>query len=136
MADGYLTLLKKCIVDFYSSGTSKFGFVVIFLMLALGTESRFLVSDNVAESVSLHSLTRNATTLLVNCVSGHDCAYVRVHTGLGTRWVTEMKFIMNHAPGVGSIARPADQQSSELPLHHGCLQCPPATLSYHLNEVQ
>ena len=29
---------------------------------------------------------------------------------------------MNHAPGVGSIARPVDQQSSALPLYHGCPQ--------------
>ena len=27
---------------------------------------------------------------------------------------------MNHAPGAGSIARQVDQQSSALPLYHGC----------------
>ena len=31
-----------------------------------------------------------------------------------------MKFVMNHAPGSGSIALPVDQQSSALPLSYGC----------------
>ena len=31
-----------------------------------------------------------------------------------------MNFVMNHAPGAGSIARPVDQQSSTLPLCYGC----------------
>ena len=33
-----------------------------------------------------------------------------------------MNFVMNHAPGAGSIARPVDQQSSAIPraLYHGC----------------
>ena len=32
-----------------------------------------------------------------------------------------MNFVMNHAPGTGSIDRPVGQQSSALPLYHGCL---------------
>ena len=31
----------------------------------------------------------------------------------------EINFILNDAPGVGSIARPVDQQSSALQLYHG-----------------
>ena len=31
---------------------------------------------------------------------------------LGTTWVNEMNFVMTHAPGAGSIARPVDQQPS------------------------
>ena len=31
-----------------------------------------------------------------------------------------MNFVMNHAPGAGSIARPVDQQSSVLSLSYGC----------------
>ena len=31
-----------------------------------------------------------------------------------------MNFVMNHATGAGSIARPVDQQSSALPPYHGC----------------
>ena len=30
------------------------------------------------------------------------------YTGPGTTWTNEMKFVMNHAPGVGSIVRPVD----------------------------
>ena len=30
-------------------------------------------------------------------------------------------FFRNHIPGAGSITRPVDQQSSALPLYHGCL---------------
>ena len=33
-----------------------------------------------------------------------------------------MKLVMNHAPGVGSIARPVDKQPSALSLYHGCPQ--------------
>ena len=29
-----------------------------------------------------------------------------------------MNFVMNHAPGAGSMARHVDQQSSALPLYH------------------
>ena len=31
----------------------------------------------------------------------------------------EMNFVTNHAPGAGTLARPVDQKSSALPLHHG-----------------
>ena len=41
------------------------------------------------------------------------------YTGPGTTWDDEMNFVMNHAPGAGSIARPVDQQSSALPLCYG-----------------
>ena len=37
-----------------------------------------------------------------------------------TTWANEMNLIMNHDPRAGSIARPDGQQSSELPLYHGC----------------
>ena len=32
----------------------------------------------------------------------------------------EMNFVMNHASGAVSIARPFGQQSSALPLYYGC----------------
>ena len=35
----------------------------------------------------------------------------------GTTWANEMKFVMNHVPSAGSIARPIDQRSSALPLY-------------------
>ena len=35
------------------------------------------------------------------------------YTGLGTTWDNEMNFVMNNAPGAGSIAPPVDQQSSQ-----------------------
>ena len=50
----------------------------------------------------------------MNDVLGHDSA-VRLYwawDNLG-KW---NKFVMNHAPGAGSITRLVDQQSSELPL--------------------
>ena len=40
------------------------------------------------------------------------------YTGTGTTWATEMNFVMNHASGVGSIARPVDQQSTVLWMPH------------------
>ena len=42
------------------------------------------------------------------------------YTGPGTTLAIEMNFVMNHAPGAGSLASPVDQQSSMLPLCHGC----------------
>ena len=36
---------------------------------------------------------------------GHDSA-LSGYTGPGTKWANEMNFIMNHAPGAGSIVRP------------------------------
>ena len=43
-------------------------------------------------------------TLAMNAVKEHDSA-----------WANEMNFVMNHAPGAGSLARPVDQQSSAVP---------------------
>ena len=51
------------------------------------------------------------------------------YTGPGTTWASEMNFVMNHAPGTGSIARPVDQQSRALPLYHGMV------FRYGNNEV-
>ena len=34
-------------------------------------------------------------------------------------WIVWWIFVVNHAPGAGSIARPVDQQSSALPLCYG-----------------
>ena len=52
-------------------------------------------------------------------VLSHDSA-LQGYTGLGITWANEMIFVMNHAAGAGLIARPVDQQSSVLPLYHGC----------------
>ena len=35
--------------------------------------------------------------------------------------MNEMNFAMTHAPGARSIIRPVGQESSVLPLYHGCL---------------
>ena len=42
------------------------------------------------------------------------------YSGPGTTWANEMHCPMNHAPGVGSIARPVDGQFMALPLSYGC----------------
>ena len=42
-----------------------------------------------------------------------------------------MNFDMKHAPGVGSIAGPVDQQSSALPL---CYGCPHSVLENWVND--
>ena len=39
------------------------------------------------------------------CILAHVSA-VQGNTGPGTTWANEMNFIINHAPGAGSIARP------------------------------
>ena len=39
---------------------------------------------------------------------------------LGTTWANGLKFVMNHAPGAGSITPPVHQQSSALSLCYGC----------------
>ena len=44
------------------------------------------------------------------------------YTGPGKTWTNEMNFVMNHAPGARSIARPVNQQSSALTLYHECPQ--------------
>ena len=41
-------------------------------------------------------------------VLGHDSA-LKGYTGPGTTWANEMNFVMNLAPGTGSIARPVGQ---------------------------
>ena len=41
--------------------------------------------------------------------------------GSGTTCANEMNFVVYHATSAGSIARPVGQQSSTLPLYHGCL---------------
>ena len=53
----------------------------------------------------------------MNSVQGHNSA-LEGYTAPETTWANEMNFIMNHAPGAGSIARPVDQQSSALPLSY------------------
>ena len=45
---------------------------------------------------------------------GHESA-LEGYTGPGTTWTNEMKFVINHDPGAGSIARSIDQVSSALP---------------------
>ena len=56
----------------------------------------------------------------MNGVLGHDSTLVRLYWA-GVTQVNEVNLIMKHVPGAGSIARPVDQQSSALPLYHGCL---------------
>ena len=41
-------------------------------------------------------------------------------TWLGTTWVNEMDFVVNHASGAGLIAQPIDLQSNALSLCYGC----------------
>ena len=53
-------------------------------------------------------------------VLGHD-SVSQGYTGQDTTWANEINFVMNHAPGAGSIARPVDQHSSALPLYNRCL---------------
>ena len=55
----------------------------------------------------------------MNAILGINSA-LQIYTCLGTIWANEMNFVMNHAPGAGSIARPVDQQSSALPLCYRC----------------
>ena len=42
--------------------------------------------------------------------------HCKLYTGTGTTWADEMNFVMYHAPGVVSISRPVDQETSALPL--------------------
>ena len=46
--------------------------------------------------------------------------HLKGYTVPGTTWANQMNFVINHAPGAGSTAHPVDQQSSALPLYHGC----------------
>ena len=41
-------------------------------------------------------------------VLDHDSA-LQGYTGPGITWANEINFVMNHAPGAGSIARLVDQ---------------------------
>ena len=54
----------------------------------------------------------------MNDLLGHNSA-LQGYTAPGTTQAKEMNFVMNHAPGAGSIAQPVDRQSSALPLYHG-----------------
>ena len=45
---------------------------------------------------------------------------VRIHSAIGILYQPlAINFVMNHAPGAGSIDRPIDQQYSALSLYHG-----------------
>ena len=55
----------------------------------------------------------------MNGVSHHDAALLG-YIEPGTTWADEMNFVVNHAPGAGSITRRVDQQSSVLPLYLEC----------------
>ena len=43
---------------------------------------------------------------------------------------------MNHAPVAGSIAQPVDQQSSALPLNHGCPLYELLNMVKHIHQIQ
>ena len=51
----------------------------------------------------------------MNGVLGHDSALLGC-SAPGTTWDNEMNSVMNHAPGVESIARPVVQLSNAPPL--------------------
>ena len=59
----------------------------------------------------------SSTTHEMNGVLGHNSA-LEGYTRQGTTWDNEMNFGMNHAPGVGLIARPVDKKSNALPLSY------------------
>ena len=57
-----------------------------------------------------------------DCALGHDSALLRLYwagDNLGTTGAKK-NFVMNHAPGAGSIPRPVGQKSSTLPLYYRC----------------
>ena len=66
---------------------------------------------------SKQSITTSGFVNEMAAMLGHDSAQSG-YTGPGTTWAND--FIINHAPRAGSIAILADQQSSALPLSHGC----------------
>ena len=66
----------------------------------------------------------------MNGALGHDSALYG-YTGPGTTWAHEMNFVMNHAPGALSLARPIDQQSGALSLCYGCS----LTHEYHQRQL-
>ena len=49
--------------------------------------------------------------ILNDRVLGHHSALIG-YTGPGTIWANEMNFVVSHAPGEGSLARPVDQHPS------------------------
>ena len=59
---------------------------------------------------------------------------VKVTLGRGN-WANEMNYVMNHAPGAGSIARTVEQQSSALPLYHGCPKFPITKTNEWINSM-
>ena len=48
------------------------------------------------------------------CFRPRYCTFKARYTGPGTTWANEMN-IMSHAPGAGSIARPAVQRTTTVP---------------------
>ena len=77
-----------------------------------------ITDESAIMKILSYEMTKRLSIIMIG-VLGHDSALVK-YTGLGTTWGNEMKSAMNHDPGAGSIARPVDQQSSALPLYHGC----------------
>ena len=53
------------------------------------------------------------------CFKPRFCT-VRLYTGPGTTGTNEIKFVMNYAPGAGSIVLPVYWQSSVPPMCYGC----------------
>ena len=47
----------------------------------------------------------------MNSVSGPNSL---LYSGMGTIWANEMNFGLKHAPGAGSLTRPADLQSNPI----------------------
>ena len=62
--------------------------------------------------------------IIIHCNTWKECCFrprfcnVRLYWA-GDTLANKVNFAMNHAPGAGSIAQPADLQSSLLPLYHG-----------------
>ena len=54
----------------------------------------------------------------MNGALGHELE-LQDYTGRGPTWANGKMFGMNHAPGVGMITRPVDEQPSVLPLCKG-----------------
>ena len=53
----------------------------------------------------------------------------------GITWTNEMNFVLNHAPGAGSIAQSVEQQPSALPLSNGCPRLSPVNASIKLLHI-
>ena len=62
-------------------------------------------------------------------VLGHNSALGRLHWA-GDNLGYQINFVMKHATGAWSIARPVNQQSSALPLYNGCPP-PPHFITYY-----